>query len=442
MRMKFLVISILLFGFYTIYADGPFSDKPAGCNEADSWKGDHSSSAQYSGSSFSIKSQDYYNGFVFSIAAQVTISSNCAGESNPVFNYISTTMSPGMNGSSNWDGIYYTFQTVCSDPVLTITTHTPSPYAYAHPFMTLYECSSGKCGSGDPDECIPGDSADCSEFSDPASPYFVPDAEEYYSGTSVTCDAACQYDVDSVKNSCEYCGDGTRNGVEDCDGDYGCLSDCKYPESDKIIGVKHFEDETLNSNSGFYQSASFGETDMAERRYSEPLYEAEIGAKKGWVLNLPENMKMIGSPLYYKSESGTDKIYATVYLKKRVDTTADNLCAPDVKCGWSYLMVMSALNGNPVEDNALFTDARIQSYLGRCIASQPILVVDEKHSKIVVASTKDETGEDVPYSKEEVASMLSDSGTKTVELERDPKTPDKPDDVVASKEMILWWKVQ
>ncbi len=178
----------------------------------------------------------------------------------------------------------------------------------------------------------------------------------------------------------------------------GCLKEFKKNE---VVGFRHFYYDSTDVESGWASNAhplaktdfvsidldlkkTTGNYSKSDENYCKSTTgigsscyrypeSAEAITKSGWHFELWPDEMMVGSPVYYLG-----KIYFTTYIKYPKDITETETCDMEAEdtIGWSYLWEVNAFNGKAISGNIWWRDDRVKSYLGRGIASEPVLVGD------------------------------------------------------------------
>jgi len=321
--------------------------------------------------------------------------------------------------------------------------------------------------------------------------------------------------------SAPVCGDGVKEGTEECDGSdfgiencvtrgyitgrIGCDASCAIIDSgcsdvktsDKVVGIRHFEYKSSDlaasdPSTSLPPVITAGDlvvrNDSTDTKFDVSETNKPLPAgKKGWVINLPENVIMIGSPLFVK-EDGIPYLYFTVYVKSEKPKKVGSCSTKKKEVGHSFLWVVNAYNGLPVvtmgttatgsykpsEEPRLnyewFTDHRIRAYVGAGVASEPALMEGEtvkgEKKRYLVVGTPGTSGSteaiDIPFlnpdgghvSKAKNCDKLDGGGTSTPDP--DPATRLPPPHIggvptgpivfsvslkAKTDKRVLWWKV-
>lgn len=283
------------------------------------------------------------------------------------------------------------------------------------------QTETGNCGDG-----IVQDNEQCDDMNSDENDYCNNSCETIGScgdgvvqGSLEQCDDANGDPTDACVN-CQsaVCGDGhIQYGVEECEQSdvrdcievgkkYGvitCSSECKWNESactndtasNKVIALKHFSYKSSNLTPNPAKISAAELEDMSkEKKYTPESKKPIDAASRGWFIDLPPETMLVGNPVYCD-----DGLYFVTYTKATYSdnvTVEKNICKNDANLGWSHLWQVNAWNGKPVRENVWFKDERIWMYLGKGIASQPI--VENNCERIIVGAPGDpDGGDDDPF---------------------------------------------
>ncbi len=312
-------------------------------------------------------------------------------------------------------------------------------------------CGDGVVSGGEVcDTKLPGVECTSLSVSDPYTSGFAP------------CSSDCSgYD----HSQCGRCGDGKIDPGESCDGnikacptgrfkpgrpgflvweavgggDVECkncqwnYSQCNDAEMNKAVGLRNFtytkgDSLPAEAKQKIGADTMVDQTDYEEDRhaslYSEEHSDAKISPAKGWFFDLPPFTLMVGSPVYYKNKQGQSAIYFVTYTRDW--RGVKNVCENEKGPGWSYLWKVNAFNGRALGSNPGFKDDRLTHYLGKGMASAPIIV----DTKLIVSRGSGGGETEGPLHGAGAAS--GDEGHLLAEELEPGPGPTK----------IIWWKVE
>jgi len=297
------------------------------------------------------------------------------------------------------------------------------------------ECDAGMLNSSDPNAPCRLDCKfpSCGDnILDDANPY----SEECVPGTAKSCDKGAGEKWKQWRPG-DLINDYSDPGVQECDSNT-CKwnSDCNHSSRDKVIALKHFSFKDTAPAGIDKIDKKFKDLSDFNEQMNASLYDSIKSAESleleygGWYFDLPPYTKLVGSPVYYKAKKEEGKLHFVTYTIEFKDSECDE-CDPEKGLGWSYLWEVRAYNGKAVGSNVNFKDDRIVKYLGRGLASQPVI----SGSKLIIGVpvTKDPCDK-----KSEYPLHKEDCPPETSVVARELENSKEGD----GDFQIIWWKVQ